>query len=119
MLKHLILFSCCSLLAAAAQLKIERATLAQMEDGVPLPPDSHFLNGETVFFSCRVSGYAREGDEPPKMHLTYQIEVKDSKGTPVIPAESGKVQANLEPEDKEWMPKISSQIALPPLADPG
>jgi hypothetical protein len=100
-------------------LKIENLQLAQSEDGTPLPADFQFASGETVFFSCRVSGYARMGDEPPKLFLTYQIEAHDPAGVLILPPETGKVAADLTPEDKHWRPKIRYTIALPPLADSG
>lgn len=104
---------------AETPLRIERAALAQMEDGSPLPADSKFAVGETVFFSCRVSGYGRKGDEPPKVKLSWSMEARDPKGALIVPAIEGKIEAELAPEDKNWQPKIGRAIELPPLADAG
>jgi hypothetical protein len=108
-------------LAAADEknLKVENLQLAQSEDGTPLPADFQFVAGETVFFSARVSGFTRQGEEPPKLFLTYQIEARDPNGVLILPVETGKVAADLTPEDKHWRPKIRYTIALPPLADSG
>lgn len=114
---------CFSMLALAGadekNLKIENLQLAQSEDGTPLPADFQFVSGETVFFSCRVSGYTRMGEEPPKLSLTYSIESRDPQGVLILPIETGKVAADLSAEDKHWRPKIRYTIALPPLADSG
>src|SRR5262249_34010639 len=59
------------------------------------------------------------GDEPPKMLLSYQIEVRDPNGVLILQPETGKVANDLSPEDKHWRPKIRFTITLPPLADPG
>jgi hypothetical protein len=122
-MKFLTILYCFSMLAMAGadekNLKIENLQLAQSEDGTPLPAGFQFVSGETVFFSCRVSGYARQGEEPPKLFLTYGIEARDPNGLLILPAETGKVAADLTPEDKRWRPKIRYTIALPPLADTG
>ncbi len=101
------------------KLKIEQPSLAQMEDGLPVPLDSHFLAGETVFFSCRVSSFTKAGEESPRIHLSYTVETRDAAGLLIEPAAGGKIDADLAPEDKEWQPKIRQTLAIPPLADSG
>jgi hypothetical protein len=39
------------------------------------------------------------GDEPPKLFLTYQVEARDPNGVLILPVETGKVAADLTPED--------------------
>lgn len=123
MSRHFILifaYGFCALaFGQGKKLKIEQATLSQMEDGIPTAVDAHFLPGETVYFSCRVSGFAKEGDEPPRIRLSYEVEVRDSKGVLLETPALGKVHAELAPEDKEWQPKIRQALAIPPLADSG
>lgn len=122
-MRYLILLSLGSILALKAaedkKLKIEEPALAQSEDGLPILSGYKMLPGDLVFFSCRVSGFARQGDEPPKMFLSYQIEARDPKGISILPVETGKVAADLAAEDKDWRPKIRHTIALPPMADSG
>ena len=122
-MKFLTIFYCFSMLLLAAadekNLKIENLQLAQSEDGTPLPADFQYVPGETVFFSCHVSGFTRMGEEPPKLFLTYQIEARDPNGVLILPVETDKVAADLTPEDRHWRPKIRYTIALPPLADTG
>jgi hypothetical protein len=122
-MKFVTILYCFSMFGLAAadekNLKIENLQLAQSEDGTPLQADFQFVSGEVVFFNCRVSGFTRMGDEPPKLSLTYQIEARDPNGVLILPVETGKVAADLTPEDKHWRPKIRYTIALPPLADTG
>ncbi len=122
-MKFLTMLYCFSMLALGAadekNLKIENLQLAQSEDGTPLPADFQCVAGETVFYSARVTGFTRMGEEPPKLFLTYQIEVRDPDGVLVLPVETGKVAADLTAEDKHWRPKIRYTIALPPLLDSG
>lgn len=122
-MKLSIFFALCLWTAHAAEaprkLVIEQAALAQSEDGTPVASDYEFLPGDSVFFSCRVSGFARHGDEPPKMYVSYRVEARDPEGILIVPGETGKVVADLAPEDKEWRPKIRATLALPPLASSG
>ena len=118
-----VLITLCCWLASSAEapkkLAIEQALLAQSEDGTPVPSDYEFLPGDSVFFSCRVSGFAKQGDEPPKMYVSYKVEARDPRGVLIVPEDSGKVAADLAPEDKEWRPIIRATLALPPLAATG
>jgi hypothetical protein len=118
-----VLITLCCCLASSAEapkkLAIEQALLAQSEDGTPVPSDYEFQPGDSVFFSCRVSGFAKQGDEPPKMYLSYKVEARDPQGVLIVPEDSGKVAADLAPEDKEWRPVIRATLALPPLAATG
>ena len=123
MTKHwIVLLGFVFLIAASGQdrkLKIEQPTLAQMEDGIPVLLDSHFLAGETVFFSCRVASFTKAGEEPPRIHLSYTVETRDPAGVLIEPAAGGKIDTDLAPEDKDWQPKIRQTLAIPPLADAG
>lgn len=106
--------------APEKKLAIVRPTFAQTEDGPPVASDYEFLPGETVYFSCQAEGYKRiEKNDKMEMYLTYQIEVKDARGVLLQPAQDGKVQTTVSPEDKDWLPKIRDSFAVPPLADSG
>ena len=37
--------------------------------------------GETLFFSCRIAGYAKTPEE--KVHLAYSVQAFDPKGVPL------------------------------------
>src|SRR4051812_33973155 len=87
-------------------LTIERIALSQYEDGPSVAGGYSFLPGEAIFFSFHVSGYKAIGDEEPRVSLTYGVEVRDPAGIPIIEPQSGKVDTQLDTEDKNWLPKI-------------
>ncbi|MBV8820953.1 MAG: hypothetical protein JO022_21520 [Acidobacteriaceae bacterium] len=122
-MKWLTLILMSSMLLAAPPdektLTLLQFVLSPSEDGTPFPSDYEFAPGEIVYLSCRVSGYARQGEEPPKMYISYTIEARDAQGVLFVPVESGKIAADLSSEDKQWMPKIRHTIEIPPLADSG
>ncbi|HEY6392590.1 MAG TPA: hypothetical protein VIX89_15015 [Bryobacteraceae bacterium] len=114
----------CYMLAAASnaapvpkKLAVVRLTFSQSEDGEVVSSKYQFLGGEVLYFSCQVEGYAKT--EKDEIRLTFQIEAKDSKDVLLVAPTSGKVEATLSPEDKEWMPKLRAAIPIPPLIPPG
>jgi hypothetical protein len=117
-----LLFAGLVLLAAPAEKKlaIVRTAFAQTEDGPPVASDYEFLPGETVFLSCQTEGYKKaDKDDKTEVYLTYLVESRDSRGLLLQPAQDGKIQTTVSPEDKDWLPKIREMITVPPFADSG
>jgi hypothetical protein len=106
--------ACCA--SAVDSLSIVNASIRQMEDGAPLPAGFVYTPGEILFFSFQVTGY-KAADE--KVHLSYQVNVLDPAGVPLMEPIKGVVDASLAPQDKEWKPKVHPEILLPPLAGSG
>ncbi len=104
---------------APKPLTIERVVLSQYEDGPAVARNYVFLPGETIFLSFHVNGYRPIGDEGPRVSLTYVVEAVDAAGTAIIPLQEGKVDTELDPEDKNWTPKVRASIAIPPHAPTG
>ena len=106
--------------AAAAekpQLAIHSPFLHQYEDGPSLHGDeADFGAGETAFFSLDVSGYTKNEEH---IKLAWEIKCTDPSGILVVAPASGKVDTDVSPEDRHWMPRIRQTIELPPLAPPG
>jgi len=103
---------CC---AAPKQLLIERPALHQYEDGPDLAPEFRFAAGESVFFDFQIANYLRTEDD--KVSLTWNAQIQDSSGIPVIVSQFGKVTEQLTPgEDKKWAPKVRFEIPIPPHA---
>jgi hypothetical protein len=100
--------------AAPKQLLIETPAFHQYEDGPDLPADFRFTGGETVYFDFQVANYRRAEDD--KVSLTWNAEVKDGSGVPVIVPQFGKVMTQLTAEDKKWQPRIRLEIPIPPHA---
>jgi hypothetical protein len=106
-----------SLVAAPAPLAIVRPIISDSEGGAALPKSADYTPGETLFFSCRVAGYHKTTEE--KIHLTYSVEVFDPAGVPLVEPFQNDITDEVTPQDKEWMPKIQTEIAIPPLIASG
>ncbi len=106
-----------ALWAAAPALKIENTVISQMEGGDPDPAGYEHIGGETVFFWCNVSGFTKDSDN--KVHLSYSIQATDAKGAGLAEATKSEVLEEILPQDKDWMPKLTAEIQLPPLLIPG
>lgn len=104
-------------LAAAPAFQIVKPILSQMDGGAPDPPGFEHTQGEIVFFSCRIAGYTKNENE--KVQLRYSVQAFDPKGIPLDEIYKNEMTVEVSPQDKEWLPKISTSLALPPLAPPG
>ena len=104
--------------ASYAALTIERMALHQFEDGPVLAPSHVFIPGETIFFSCRVTGYqmATTGDEQRSVKLAWQIHVSDPAGVALEPPSAGRIDEPVLPQDKNWVPKFLHSFVIPPYA---
>jgi len=104
-------------LAAAPALQVVRPILSQMDGGAPDPPGFEHIPGEIVFFSCRIAGYTKNENE--KVQLRYSVQAFDPKGIPLDEIYKNEMTVEVSPQDKDWLPKIATSLALPPLAPPG
>ncbi len=105
--------------ATPKPLTIQNVALSQFEDGPGLPASSFFVSGETVFISFQVSGYKPTGEDEQSIRLSWQVEAKDPAGVMIVEPQTGKVEAGLASEDKNWLPKVRHTILVPPFAPPG
>jgi hypothetical protein len=101
----------------AAPLTIVRPLVSDSDGGAVLPPSFEHIPGETLFFFCRVGGFQKNADE--KIHLKYSVEAVDPQGVPIIEPFQQDIVDEVLPQDKDWMPKIQTEIMVPPLAGPG
>jgi hypothetical protein len=104
-------------LSAAPALQVIKPIVAQMDGGAPEPAGFEHIGGETLFFSCRVSGYSKSEDE--KVHLRYSVQAFDSKDVPLDEIFKNDLTAEVSPQDKDWQPKIATEVVIPPLIAPG
>ena len=112
-----LLFTCSVLCSAAAGLEVVRPIVAQSDGGVPVPSGYEHVAGETLFFSCRVAGYAKTPEE--KVHVAYSVEAFDPQGVPLTEIYKNEMVTDVAPQDKAWMPKITTEIQIPPLVGAG
>jgi hypothetical protein len=82
-----------------------------------VPAGYEHVAGETLFFSCRISGYAKTPEE--KVHVTYSVQPFDPKGVPLTEIYKNEMITDVAPQDKTWMPKIATEIQIPPLVAAG
>jgi len=106
---------------AVAALSVDRIALHQFEDGPVLGPSHVFLPGETLFFSCRLTGYqvATTKDEQRSVKLSWKLQVTDPAGVPLVSEASGEIAEPVSTQDKNWYPKFLQQFKIPPFAPGG
>jgi len=104
-------------LHAQNALKVVRPQISESEDGPPLQGGQAFQSGEQVFFSFQAENY--KTGPTGKVQLTGHIEAFDPKGVPIAPRDEVVIGTTLSQEDKEWKPKLRSQMQLPSIAPPG
>jgi hypothetical protein len=102
-------------------LSVERIALHQFEDGPLLGPAHVFLPGESIFFSCRLTGYqtAVSGDEQHSVKLSWRVQISDPSGTPLAPDAAGRIAEPVFSQDKNWIPKFAHSFVVPPFAPGG
>jgi len=105
------------LAAAPAPLALVRPIISDSEGGAMLPKSFEAVPGETLFFSCRVSGYRQTTEE--QIHLKYSVDVFDAEGVPLLEGLKKEIVDEVSPQDREWLPKIEMEIAVPPLIASG
>lgn len=108
---------CSTAWCAAPGLEVVRPMIAQSDGGVSAPAGYEYVAGETLFFSCRIAGYGKTAEE--KAHLTYSVQAFDPKGVALTEIYKNEMVTDVAPQDKEWMPKIATEIQIPPLVDAG
>jgi hypothetical protein len=101
----------------AKPLKIVDATVSQMEDGERLGPAA-LRAGETAFLSFEVENYKMD-EKNGAVKLTAHVQAFDPHGTAITAPDEIVVGTSLSQEDKDWKPKMRSQIQIPPIAPAG
>ncbi|MGP8245726.1 MAG: hypothetical protein ACLQVN_14555 [Bryobacteraceae bacterium] len=102
---------------AAAPLAIVQPAISIMEGGIPDAPGADHVPGETVYFSCRVVNYTKGPDD--KVRLAYTVQAFDPAGVPLTEASHDNFQAEVAMQDKDWRPRIETEIVIPPLLPSG
>ena len=110
-----------SALPVCAAFSVDRIALHQFEDGPELGPTHAFLPGESVFFSCRLTGYQSSvtGDNQRSVKLSWTLDVTDPSGIPLVAGAKGEIAEPIFPQDKNWYPKFLRHFNIPPFAPGG
>jgi hypothetical protein len=105
------------LLAAAPGLEIVRPVVSDTDGGPGNPASFDYRPGQIIFFSCRVAGFAKTPED--RVNLSYTVQAFDPRGVPLADIYKNTLTAEVTPQDKEWLPKIETEIAVPPLVFSG
>jgi hypothetical protein len=102
---------------AVGPLRIIHLGIRQIEDGPSVGDRVKFVPGETVYVSFDVENYTITREQ--SVSVSWVVDAADPKGVPIVPPAPGKKLANLQPEDKDWVPRIRQAIAVPSPAPGG
>lgn len=106
-----------TLLCGAGPLQIVQPIVSQSEGGVADEPGTTHVPGEILFFTCRIANFGKTPEE--KIHLAYSVQPFDPKGVPLIEIYKNEMTDEVSPQDKEWLPRIATEVAIPPLVMSG
>lgn len=112
----LALFVLASGLCAQTPLAFESFSFRQFEGGPPFPSGTSLREGDALAFQVFVSGFQTvPGDFEDKVHLKYEVSIRDTKQRLLAEPLSGKIETTIGEEDKKenWKPKIEGQFYLP------
>jgi len=116
-MRPLVLLGLLPVLCAAPALQIVNPILSQMDGGASDPPNFQHTPGEVIFFSCRISGFTKTAEE--KIHVAYSVQPFDPSGVPIAEPYKNEVSDEVTVQDKDWMPRVATEIAIPPLGESG
>jgi hypothetical protein len=103
--------------AAFAAPKIVNPVISRSDDGVNEPAGARYGAGDVLFFSCRIANYAKSPEQ--RVQLAYSVQALDPKGVPLMEIFKNEIAEEVAPQDKDWLPRISTEIAIPATVQPG
>ncbi|HTX39994.1 MAG TPA: hypothetical protein VME43_33475 [Bryobacteraceae bacterium] len=106
-----------ALLAAAPAIEVVKPIISQSDGGPPDPGGFVHVAGETLFFTCRVANFTKSPEE--KIHLAYSVQAFDPQGIPLSEIYKNEISDEVTPQDRDWQPKIETEIPTPPLGPSG
>jgi len=100
-------------LCAAPALKLVDSAVSDIDGGPPNPATFEYRPGQIVYFTSRISGYTQNKDQ--QVHLAWAVQAVDAHGVPVAELAENHLDAEVAPQDKEWLPKLEVNVSLPTL----
>lgn len=98
-------------------LGIANTAFQQYEDGPRMPSDMGYGAGELAFFTFEIAGYQKS--EKDHIQLVWDWKCLDPSGIPLVEPVSGKVDTEVSPEDKDWLPRVRQNFEIPSYAPSG
>jgi len=112
-----------TLLVADDSLAVTEAGVQSAEDGPFIQRDYRFQPGEFVYTTFQIAGFKSEGggsdEKPRRISLTYSATAEDANGVALCPPVTDKIEAELNPEDKNWAPKRRASFLIPSFVSAG
>ncbi|MGI8959371.1 MAG: hypothetical protein ACR2IV_06365 [Bryobacteraceae bacterium] len=108
--------------AAESSLTVINGGIEPSEDAPFVPAGYQFLPGDFVYFSFQIAGFSIKSEDSEAVRhisLAYEVTPQDLNGLALTPSNSGTVQVELNPEDKNWMPKRRVSFLLPSYVSAG
>lgn len=106
-----MLFS--ALVASAGGLELVRPAISDTDGGAPNAADAGYRPGDSLYFTCRIAGWAKDANE--EVRLAFSVQAVDPQGVPLSKIAKSSLNAEVAPQDKEWLPKIATTVSLPTL----
>jgi hypothetical protein len=104
------------------QLAVIDAGVQASEDAPFVTADYHFVPGDYIYFTFQVAGFAVKSEQRDEVHrisLSYEITPRDGNGVALTPAATDKIEDELSPEDKNWLPKRRASFLIPSFVGAG
>ncbi len=99
------------------KLSLVNLDLLDSRDGFAIPPETHFLPGETIHLFFQIKGYQVSLED--RVSLRYKTEARDPKGRRFYRDNGGVVNVELAPQDENWMPVVRYSPRIPDHAGGG
>lgn len=108
--------------AAESSLAIVQAGVQPSDDAPFASPAYLFFPGDFLYFTFDVAGFtinSNPDNDTRRISLKYTITPEDSNSVALAPPAAGTIQAELNPEDKNWTPKRRANFHLPSFIPAG
>ena len=99
------------------KLAIVETVLLDGEDGYPIPADSIFYPGETVYLEFKMSGFRVNDDY--RMKTAYRVDFLGPTGIRFALSQAGEISEEIFPQDEDWLPVVRVSPRLPQFAESG
>ena len=113
----LVLVAAAATAFGASPLAVVRPAISESDGGAPDPPNYQHPPGQTLFFTCRIANFTKSSDE--KFHVAYSVQAFDPRGVPLDKIYKNEVIDEAGPQDRDWMPKVETEVVIPPLVATG
>lgn len=98
-------------LASGAGVEIVRPAVSDSDGGPPNPANSDYRPGDSLYFTCRIAGFSKDAND--QVRLAYTVTAVDGGGVALTEPYKNSLNAEVTPQDKDWLPKIATSVSLP------